>query len=144
MPKIIQMVLEYLQLQSKACASLCFSASAPRIGYLLLCIKACRRNDLSRHLESAWLVTWNRGQRSNSAPPMSSDQMPHPRKTKFLGRKDVKCPWYALGGGMFKLRFDWYIMLRDWSHDFVGYVINTVALRLAHMMRLDPATSPCN
>ena len=29
MPKIIQMVLEYLQIQSKACGSLCFSASPP-------------------------------------------------------------------------------------------------------------------
>ena len=30
------MVLEYLQIQNKACASLCFSASPPRIGYLSL------------------------------------------------------------------------------------------------------------
>ena len=36
MPKIIQMVLEYLQIQSKACARLYFSASPPRIGYLSL------------------------------------------------------------------------------------------------------------
>ena len=36
MPKIIQLVLEYLQMQSKACASLCSSASPPQIGYLSL------------------------------------------------------------------------------------------------------------
>ena len=53
MPKIIQMVLEYLQIESKACASLCFSASLPQIGYLSLWIKACLRHDLSRHVESA-------------------------------------------------------------------------------------------
>ena len=46
---------------------------------------------------------------------MSSDQMPHPGKTKFIkvppsrAGKDIKCPGYARGGGMFKLRFDWYI-----------------------------------
>ena len=44
------------------------------------CIKACLRHDLSRHVESAWLVTWNRGERSNSPHPVSSDQMPRPEE----------------------------------------------------------------
>ena len=45
---------------------------------------------------------------------MSSDQMPAPGKTKLIklppsrAGKDVKCPGYARGGGMFKLRFDQY------------------------------------
>ena len=38
-----------------------------------------------------------------------------PGETKFIkfppsrAREDVKCPGYARGGGMFNLRFDWYI-----------------------------------
>ena len=46
---------------------------------------------------------------------MSSNQMPAPGKTKLIkfppsrAGKDVKCPGYARGGGMLKLRFDWYI-----------------------------------
>ena len=47
---------------------------------------------------------------------MSNDQMPAPGKTKLIklppsrARKDIKCPGYAPGGGgMSKLRFDWYI-----------------------------------
>ena len=45
---------------------------------------------------------------------MSSDQMPAPGKTKFIkfppspAGEDVKCSGYAQGG-MFKLRFNWYI-----------------------------------
>ena len=48
---------------------------------------------------------------------MSSDQMPAPGKTKLIkfppsrAGKDVKCPGYAReGGGVFKLRFDRYII----------------------------------
>ena len=60
MPKIIQIVLEYLQIQSKACANLCFSASLPRIGYLSLWMhEGLFCHDLSCHVESAWLVTLN-------------------------------------------------------------------------------------
>ena len=46
---------------------------------------------------------------------MSRDQMPAPGKTKLTkfppsrAGKDVKCPGFAGGGGMLKLRFDWYI-----------------------------------
>ena len=113
------MVLEYLQIQNKACASLCFSGSPPRIGYLSLWIhEACLRHDLSPHVESARLVTWIRDWQSNSPPPMSSDQMLAPGKTKlikfppFRAGKDIKYPGYAGGGGsggVLKLQFDWYL-----------------------------------
>ena len=43
------MVLEYLQIQHKACASLCFSASPPRIGYLSLW--------MYEGLSSPWFIT---------------------------------------------------------------------------------------
>ena len=106
MPKIIQMALEYLQIQSKACTSLCFSASPPRIGIFRFdCIKACLRHDLSRHVESA----------RRNMKIEASDQIPHPLwvvikcpapgKTKFIkfspsrAAKNVKCPGYARGGG---------------------------------------------
>ena len=69
--------------------------------------------------------------------------MPRPRKTKFPGRKRRQMPGVC-PGRMFKLRFDWYKMLRDGSRNFVGYVINTVGLRSAHTMGLVPATSPCD
>ena len=48
---------------------------------------------------------------------MSSDQMPAPGKTKLIkfppsrAGKDVKCPGMPGGGGMLKLRFDWYITI---------------------------------
>ena len=112
------MVLEYLQIQNKACASLCFSASSPRIGYRSLCMhQGLSCHDLPRHVESARLATWNRG--------AIEDRIPHPlwvvikclgpRKTKFVkfppsrpGRKRRQMPGVC-PGGMFKLRFDWYI-----------------------------------
>ena len=54
---------------------------------------------------------------------MSSDEMLAPRKTKLIksppsrAGKDVKCPGYARGGGgMLKLRFDWYI-IPSWTED---------------------------
>ena len=52
---------------------------------------------------------------------MSSDQMLAPGKAKLIkfppsrAGKDVKCPGYAGGGGIFKLRFDRYITYRK-SH----------------------------
>ena len=116
MPKIIQMALEYLQIQRKACTSLCFSASPPRIGIFRFdCIKACLRHDLSRHVESA----------RRNMKIEASDQIPHPLwvvikcpapgKTKFIkfspsrAAKNVKCPGYARGGGgMFNRQFDGY------------------------------------
>ena len=42
-------VLEYLQIQKKACANLCFSASPPRIGYLSLW--------MHEGLSSPWFMT---------------------------------------------------------------------------------------
>ena len=61
---------------------------------------------------------------------MSSDQMPAPRKTKLIkfppswAGKDIKCPGYARGG-MFKLRFDWYITMPQLGfHFFVHLVAN--------------------
>ena len=109
------MVLEYLQIQNKACASLCFSASPPRIGYLSLWMHeglsslrfiAPRGINATRNMRSRLAIKF--------PPPMSSDQMPAPGKTKLIkfppswAGKDVKCPGCA-GGGMFKLRFDGYI-----------------------------------
>ena len=46
----------------------------------LECIKACLHHDLSCHVESVQLITWNRNWQSNSPPPMSSDQMPRPQE----------------------------------------------------------------
>ena len=54
MSKIIQMVLEYLQIQSKACASLWFSASPHESDiFSFECIKACLRHDLSRGISAS-------------------------------------------------------------------------------------------
>ena len=118
------MVLEYLQIQNKACASFCFSASAPRIGYLSLW--------MHEGLSSPWFVT----PRGISAID-TSDQIPHPQWVviKFppsRAGKDIKCPGYARGG-MFKLRFDRYInpyfscilvVFRNSTQQTVSYVEN--------------------
>ena len=55
---------------------------------------------------------------------MSGDQMPSaPEKTKliklppFRAGKGVRCPGYAWGGWMLKLRFDWYITLEIWHEN---------------------------
>ena len=100
------MVLEYLQIQNKACASLPFQPVRHESGiFRFECMKACLRHDLSPLVESARLVTWNRDYRLNSPPPMRSDQMPAHGKTKLINfppsraGKDVKCPGYARGGG---------------------------------------------
>ena len=72
----MQMVLEYLQIQSNVYTSLCFSATN-RVSFAL---------NASR-LVSAMIyhTTWNQcdsqheiEERSNSPPPVSSDQMPRP------------------------------------------------------------------
>ena len=64
--------------------------------------------NLSTHVESGRLVTWNRGLRSNSPPHMSGDQMP-----SLPGRKRPQmpgvCPGLGGGGGR-----------RCWSLDFTG------------------------
>ena len=103
MPKIIQVVLEYFQIQSKACASLCFSTSPPRIGYLSLWMQ----QGLSHEIEASDHILH---------PLLVVIKCPSPGKTKFIklppsrAANDVKCPGYARGR-MFKLRFDWYITL---------------------------------
>ena len=127
------MVLEYLQTQNKACANLCFSASPPWIGYLSLW--------MHEGLSSPRFITprginATRNMRSRLAikfpPPMSSEQMPTPRKTKLIkfppsrAGKDVKCPGYARGwgGGMFKLRFDRYIKpQRHWTLNSLSQIL---------------------
>ena len=85
------MVLEYLQVQSKACASLCFSASLPWIGYLSLW--------MHQGLSPPWFIT------SHGISPT------HNMKSRLVikfppsrARKGVKCPGYARGGGC--LSFD--------------------------------------
>ena len=40
---------------------------------------------------------------------MSGDQMP-----SLPGRKKRQMPWICPGGGMFKLRFDWYIISKNY------------------------------
>ena len=66
MPQIIQMVREYLQIQSKACA---FQPVRHESGiFRFECIKACSA--------MIYHATWNL--RDSSPPPMSIDQMPHP------------------------------------------------------------------
>ena len=120
------MVLKYLQIQSKACASLCFSASPPRIGYFSLW--------MHQGLSPPWF-TAPRGISATCNMKSRSDQIPHPLwvvikcpspgKTKFIkfppsrAAKYVKCPGYAWGGGMFKLRFEWYITAKSPSFDLL-------------------------
>ena len=82
----MQMVLEYKQ--SKACASFCFSASLPQIGYLLLW--------MHQGLSPRWFIT-SRGIRATHnmksrlaikfPTPMSSDQCP--RKDANQGNKMI-------------------------------------------------------
>ena len=48
---------------------------------------------------------------------MSSDQMPAPGKIKLIkfpppGQEKTSNAWGMPGGGMLKLRFDWYISAR--------------------------------
>ena len=105
MPKIIQMVLEYLQIQSKAFASLYFSASPPRIGYLSLW--------MHQGLPPPWFIpprgisfTWHEIEASDQIPhPLwVGIKCPAPGKTSFIkfppsrAAKDVKCPGYTRGG----------------------------------------------
>ena len=110
------MVLEYLQMQNKACANLsAFQPVRHESGiFRFECMKACLGHDLSL-VESARLVKRNRDWRSNSPPPRSSDQMPAPGKTKLIkqslppGQEKMSNARGKPGEGMFKLRFDWYI-----------------------------------
>ena len=68
---------------------------------------------------------------ANSPPPMSSDQMPRPGKTMFIkfppsqAAGDSKCPGYARGGGggIFKLRFDWYIKLHSVIYNIMKLLV---------------------
>ena len=103
--KIIQMVLEYLQIQSNVYASLWFSASPPRIGYRSLW--------MHKALSPPWFTTPRRISATCNMKSRS-DQTPHPLwvvikcpapgKTKFIkfrpsrAGKYVKCPGYARGG----------------------------------------------
>ena len=53
MPKIVQTVLEYLQIQSKACATFAFQPVRHESGiFRFERIKACLRHDLSRNMKS--------------------------------------------------------------------------------------------
>ena len=121
MTKTIQlMVLEYLQTQSKASASRCFSASLPWIGYLLLW--------MHQGLSPPWFTTprgisamWHEIEASVqiSHPLWVVIKCPAPGKIKFIkflpGSKRHQMPGVCPGGGggMFKLQFDWYITLVD-------------------------------
>ena len=125
------MVLEYLQIQSNVYASLCFSASPPRIGYRSLW--------MHEGLSPPWFTT-PRGISATCNMKSRSDQTPHPLwvvikcsapgKTKFIkfppsrAGKYVKCPGYARGEGrMFKLRFDWYITTKQTQTAWVKMII---------------------
>ena len=126
------MVLEYLQIQNKACASLCFSARPPRIGYLSLW--------MHEGLSSPWFITprgisATRNMKSRLAikfpTPMSSDQMPAPGKTKLIklppsrAGKDVKCPGGCLSfdlTGTFCPLSGLQIMLRDHIFDTIAQI----------------------
>ena len=135
MPKIIQTVFEYLQIQSKAFASLCFSASPPRIGYLSLW--------MHQGLSPPWFIT-PRGISATKREIEASDQIPHPiwvvikcpapevhQISSLPGSKRRQMPGVCPGGGggTFKLWFDWYI-----SSNYSGVVWKRPQL----MQRLRP------
>ena len=78
---------------------------------------------------------------------MRSDQIPAPGKTKLINfppsrsGKDVKCPGYARGGGMFKLRFDWYI--KDvCAHCYCASLVRTLFIRHALSRHVFQARAP--
>ena len=124
------MVLDYLQ--SKVCASLCFSASPPRIGYLSLW--------MHQGLSPPWFIaprgitaTHNMTSRlaikfptpyeywSYAPPPRrlsSSNSLP-PGQEKTSNAR-------GMPGGMFKLRFDWYISISvKFENVELNYKFNT-------------------
>ena len=99
------MVFEYLQIQSKACASLCFSASLRRIGYLSLW--------MHQGLSPPWFITRRgisatRNMKSRLTikfhhPLWVVIKCPAPGKTKFIkfppsrGRKRRQMPGVCPG-----------------------------------------------
>ena len=102
-----------VHIQSKACASLCFSASPPRIGYLSLW--------MHQGLSPPWFITprgisATRNMKSRLAikfpTPWVVIECPAPGKTKFIKfppsrtRKDVKCPGCVRRGGGGCFSFD--------------------------------------
>ena len=100
--------------EQSSCKPLLFSQSATnRVSFALNAWKLVFAMIYhATYVESAWLVTLNR----DPHPWWVVIKCPAPGKTKLIkfppswAGKDVKCPGYA-GGGMLKLRFDWYITL---------------------------------
>ena len=86
--------------------------------------------------KDARLVTWNRGMRSHSPPIMNGDQMPSLPDRKRRQMPGV-CP-----GGMFKLRFEWYIIFRDFSLPNSGKDSHPSHCIPSHISMVGPGIDP--
>ena len=99
------MVLEYLQIQKKLVQAFAFQPVRHESGiFRFECMKACLYRPSWNQRDSALNMKWRLAIKFQ--PPMSSDQMPTPGKTKLIKfppsrtEKDVKCPGCARGGGL--------------------------------------------